>query len=174
MFEYLKEKQVILVTGPQRSGTRLIAKAIAHDTGHTYIDEVEIKVDSTYELFWIKEQTEGSIVVQCPGLCYIAYLLMGIDGFFMVMCMRDVRDIIISQERIGWGYEWLERLKYPTNSWKYESIAQVKYANWEYAREFLLPEQYLEIQYEEMKDHPLWVPKEDRQNWGFSQTEIER
>lgn len=173
MFKHLKEKQVILVTGPQRSGTRFIAKAIAHDTGHAYIDEAEIKTDSTYEIFWQIHLKDGpNYVIQCPGLCYIApALITARHDFFLVMCMRNIDDIIKSQKRIKWPWEWLERLKYE-NSWGNTFIAEIKYVQWNYEKEFLSPDQYLEVQYEDMKAHPLWVPKKQRECWGFSQTEV--
>ena len=182
MFEHLKEKLVILVTGPQRSGTRLIAKAIAYDTGHTYVDEVEIKTDSVYELFWKVQHAEGPLVVQCPGLCHLAPALVVMhSAFFMVICIRNIDDILASQERIGWEWEFIERLKYSSPLFsnllsprQHESISRIKYKSWEYDRQFLSPKQYCEVYYKDMKNHPLWVPKEQRKNWGFSQTELER
>ena len=41
VFEHLLNFAVVLVSGPQRSGTTICAKMIAHDTGHTYIPESE-------------------------------------------------------------------------------------------------------------------------------------
>lgn len=180
MFESLKPHSMILVTGPQRSGTRLIAKAIAHDTGYTYVDEAEIKVDSVYELYWEMDRKGPSLVVQCPGLCWIAPQLAMINpSIFIVLCMRDEKEIIESQDRINWQWEWLERLRYQTRTdflmphklmgWP---VARIKYVVWDHEKR-LIPGRYREVQYESLQDHPLWVPKEQRgPEWGFSQTEV--
>lgn len=44
MFEHLKAYKRIVVSGPQRSGTRIVAKAVAQDTNKSFIDEVDIAV----------------------------------------------------------------------------------------------------------------------------------
>lgn len=178
MFKHLKEKRVILVTGPQRSGTHFIAKAIAYDTGHRYIDEAEIHTDSIYEVFWLIQQYEESLVIQCPGLCHLApALVKARDEFFLVMCMRDIKEIVASQKRIHWDWEWLELLKYSHQPFllylnQHEPIAKIKYEAWKHDKQSLSPKKYLEVQYDDMKNHPLWIPKEQRKDWGFSQTEI--
>ena len=67
MFEYLKEFPVVLVTGPQRSGTRICAKMIAHDTGHRFVDEREIHTDSLYELAGHQVPAHGACGGTVPG-----------------------------------------------------------------------------------------------------------
>ena len=54
VFEYLLHYHYVIVTGPQRSGTRIGAKMIAYDTGYTYVDEAEVKADSVYQLATIE------------------------------------------------------------------------------------------------------------------------
>ena len=65
MFEQLCDYRNILVTGPQRSGTRICAQMVAHDTGHGYIDEVQIDTDSLYRL--ADAFSLNKVVVQCPA-----------------------------------------------------------------------------------------------------------
>jgi hypothetical protein len=166
MFEHLKRYDKILVTGPQRSGTRIAARMIAQDTGHHYVDENDIYVDSLNALCkWLKK--DDKIVVQCPALMRYVHHLVDQDVLVVVM-RRDLEDIWASQERIGWDAAWPELIRYgmPNNS-----PAFIKYHGWmEQKRRF---DQYIEIEYESLRDHPLWVDKERRANFGPLQTEEE-
>jgi len=74
MFELLSQFNTILVTGPQRAGTRICAKMIAYDTGHEYVDEDSIGMDSLYRLYGLLE-TNRPMVIQCPVLCRHIHLL---------------------------------------------------------------------------------------------------
>ena len=91
-FEWLRDFSKIIVTGPQRSGTRICAKMIAHDTRHRYVDESEIGVDSLYRL-WSLLRNERRFVVQCPALCRHVHLFGSADTAIVLM-RRDVKDIV--------------------------------------------------------------------------------
>ena len=92
MFEHLKKYSKILVTGPQRSGTRICAKMIAQDTGYHYVDENDIAVDSLNALCkWLKK--DDPIVIQCPALMCYAHLLVDQDVMVVVM-HRKLEDIL--------------------------------------------------------------------------------
>ena len=173
MFEYLKDYKVIIVTGPQRSGTRIGAKCIAHDLGYEYIDEAEVYVDSLYQLVTVVRARDNS-VIQCPALSHVAHELAS-PRAAVVMMVRDVKDIVASQERIDWAWELVEYAQYQlaTDYWRWDdsTIASVKYSYWD---------QYwngrphcFDLEYESLRGHPLWVPGELRKNFGFSQTEVE-
>jgi hypothetical protein len=47
MFEHLAVHSKIVVTGPQRSGTRIASQMIASDTGHEFVDEVDFLITDT-------------------------------------------------------------------------------------------------------------------------------
>ena len=170
MFADLTDYQTILVSGPQRSGTRFVATAVAHDTGHTYVDEAAISTDSLYQLLWVRQTTDTPIVVQCPGLCSVLPSLVShLRSTFVVMCLRQEAEILASQARIGWDFEWLERLHYPgfPDEWP---VCRRKYHVWRAQRE-KIPGLYREVWYHTLTDHPLWVSPEERgPDWGFSQT----
>ena len=71
MFKHYKRYGKILVTGPQRAGTRITAKIIASDLKYRYIDESEINTDNVKLAF---EKFKSKTVLQAPGLCpYWAY-----------------------------------------------------------------------------------------------------
>lgn len=162
MFEHLEFYSHIVVTGPQRSGTRIMAKAIAHDTGHRYVDEVEIHTDSLYALQHLI-LTEEKLVVQCPALSMYAHM---IKDALIIMVARDIGEILASQDRIGWTRTWgkLERIRCGNPD---IPSAVNKYAFWQMQRHLI--DDRFEITYESLREHPLWV--EDKTGWGFAQTE---
>ena len=66
MFENLAVHKKIVVTGPQRSGTRIGAKMIAADTGYQFVDEAEFLIKDS-DLFREFLQRDG-VVVQAPHM----------------------------------------------------------------------------------------------------------
>ena len=175
MFEYLRDYQRILVTGPQRSGTRIAAKMIAADTGYEYIDETEFGVHSRKGLRMLIRR--DYIVVHCPALCRTIHNYSTADTQIVLM-RRSIEDIIASEKRIGWEFGALDEL------WKYgveynelrrefaygAPVSIRKYEYWENEqRDRLL--NYLELEYESLSAHPLWLPKEARTDFAPEQTE---
>jgi hypothetical protein len=164
MFEWLSKFKKILVTGPQRSGTRICSKMIAYDTGYEFIDEASIAGDSLYRLSHFLE-TERSLVIQCPIICRNVHMFKG-DNIAIVFMRRSVEDIVKSQERIGWRWEWLELARYDRSD---GVIAEVKYQFWDqYQKERI--QQAFEVEYESLTAHPLWVTKELRQTFNPMKT----
>ena len=171
--EWIKELGIfdrIAVTGPQRSGTTIAAKIIAEETGHDYIDEDDFGINS-YQAFKHVFNSRKKIVVQCPGLCHKAHEIGEFDNTAVVMMIRNVDDIIASQERIGWAAEKIERFKY--NRLVGPPIAEIKYQYWEDVQKHQIKHQF-EIVYESLKGHRLWVPKEKRTRFKIRQTELSR
>ena len=100
MFEKLKRWPRILVTGPQRSGTRIATKMIAEDTGHWFVGEEEFGVDSLNRLWKILE-IGRNIAIQCPTMApFVSLLGMRDKDLLVVMMRRDIEDIQASRERI--------------------------------------------------------------------------
>ena len=97
MFEDLMSFEKIVVTGPQRSGTRLISHAIAEDTGHKHVDEM----DWWYLDPFLRElKNDGKHVLQAPGMSHVCAEIP--EDVLVVFCMRDVLDIVASETRIKW------------------------------------------------------------------------
>jgi len=168
MFEWLNKFKKILVTGPQRSGTRVCAKMIARDTGYKYIDEKRLGIDSLYQLFSLLSK-DRSCVVQCPALCRHVHMFSRDDAAIVLM-KRNVEDIISSQKRIGWSWEKTELARYDN---KEGVIAEVKYEFWGKKQRPHI-EQAFEIAYDSLAGHPLWVPKHMRGNFRPDQTESKK
>ena len=166
MFEPLKSYRSILVTGPQRSGTRIIAKCIAHDTGYKYIDESYLGMFSGSVIRTHNILEGDGIIVQGPGVCHGCDEMEDLGNTLIVMCMRNIDDIIKSQGRINWRCEKSELGKYGLRHWEGPACA-VKYDEWETQKQGI--EHWLQVEYESMAIHPLWV--DDREGWEWNQTE---
>ena len=157
----------ILVTGPQRSGTRIVAKIIAYDNNIRYVDEHKIKIKGGEILDKLLKSNER-MVIQCPGLCHRIHEFGNMD-LLVVMVIRNIKDIISSQERIGWGkYEKAELAFYGR---KNGVISKVKYAYWQEQKKQVLF--WVEVKYEDLKKHPLFINKKKRKDFKWNQTELE-
>ena len=91
MFEWLSKFERIFVTGPQRSGTRICAKMIAHDTGHEFM-QTQINMDSFYNFSSLLE-TKIKYVIQCPTLCRYIHFFDSKDNA-IILIRRNIKDII--------------------------------------------------------------------------------
>jgi hypothetical protein len=166
MFDWLSKFDKILVTGPHRSGTRICAEMIAHDTGYEYIDEDYLYHDSMLRVCSLMER-KHKIVMQAPAVCRYVHLL-GKDDTAIVFMKRNIEDIAASQQRIGWQWEWLELARYDRSDGR---IAEVKYQFWDqYQKEQI--KHAFEIEYESLTTHPLWIANEQRQNFHARQTTL--
>ena len=162
MFEHLGAHKHIVVTGPQRSGTRICAQMIATDTGFTYIDERKIDIDSMYRMF--EALGIDNTVTHAPAMCRYAHLIGQVPDTVVVLVRREIADIIASQERIGWMWENVEKLYYAdTGLDMNQPIAAIKYQYWEKQREAI--PHYHEVDYRSLAEHPLWVPKNERKHF---------
>jgi hypothetical protein len=166
MFEHLAVHQRIVVTGPQRSGTRIAAKMIAADTGHEFVDEFAFAIKDREQFREILRR--DSIVVQAPHM-----LRDMVDdpppGSLVVLMRRDLDHIHASAERIRWA----EELGGNTTELRRFGLtegdsAAVKYSYWD-THEKSVP--FLELEYEALRSHPLFVPDEQRKAFGPLQTQ---
>ena len=175
MFEHLAHHAIILVTGPQRSGTRIAAKMIAHDTGHTYVDEEAFGTYNLRDFTLILRRS--NIVVHCPAMSHVIHGVAECHDILVVFMLRDTDDIAASEARIQWDrgpYIELAHFGYhgkraKTYRLRGGQIAPLKYKRWEMWQKALVWH-HLELSYESLAAHPLWVPKEDRHNWTPEQT----
>jgi len=104
-------------------------------------------------------------VVQCPVLCRHVHMLAG-DDVAVVLMRRRIEDIIASQKRIGWMWEWLELARYDRLD---GVISEIKYNFWDQFQKDRIKHAF-EIEYENLTAHPLWLDKEVRQDFEANQT----
>lgn len=179
LFDHLVPYRFILVTGPQRAGTTIAAAMIANDLGYEYGQDglvwgmLGIKPPeppgSRDWHYYFNEIRKDPIVIHCSEHCAYVHQYVDVDGLAVVMVRRAIEDIIASQKRVGWGFEWLEMKHYPG---KQGPISRAKYEFWDQKQKPILGDRAFEIEYECLSKHPLWVPKEQRKNFHICQIEV--
>lgn len=165
MFSELRRFPRVWVVGPQRSGTRIAAKMIAHDTGLEFVDETDFAVDSLSHLH-AHVLPRPMVVIQGPGITrWIHHLAEKRDA--VVFMFRPLEQIHASEKRIGWGHDRIEALKYGVSS----GSAEEKIRFWNsYQRHQI--QNGITFPYGQLSHHPLWVPKEKRGGFAWNQTSI--
>jgi hypothetical protein len=167
----------ILVTGPQRSGTRIAAKIIADDISYQYVDERDFVVDNQ-ELFDEILSSADKLVIQCPGMCHCIEQY-AVSGTLIVMMIRAIPDIIASENRVEWiNGPYHEYEKYGIDILKArflrrhhnDKISVRKYQHWRTYQKGKI-RHLLELEYESLSYHRLWIPKEQRLHFTAEQTE---
>lgn len=165
MFEHLQIHQRIAVTGPQRAGTTIAGRMIAHDTGHRYVDEAEFSV---YDVETWRGILAGTrIVVQCPHMFKVLVDESPPD-VFVIMMRRDLAAIHASEHRI----QWEETMRGNTRELARFGLTQgdsalLKYKYWEAHPR---PAQFLELRYELLAEHPLYIGNDQRARFERKQT----
>jgi hypothetical protein len=165
MFERLAVHSRIVVTGPQRSGTRIASQMIAWDTGHEFVDEMDFFITDTARFRQVLAR--DGVVVQAPHM-----LKDMVDdpppGVFVVLMRRDLAQIHASAERINWAELGGNRTELHKFGLSDGDSAAVKYAYWD-AHQKAVP--YLELKYEWLRAHPMFVPAERRRDFAPLQTQ---
>ncbi len=173
MFEYLAPHRYILVTGPHRSGTTIAARMIVEDLAVDYYEEEDVfyfcqtaDVNKVDLRAFLKFVGGDPLVLRCPALCSQVHKYADIEGLFVVLMVRPIDDILASQRRVRWGFEAHELKAYPGAK---GSIARVKYDFWREVQAPVLNGKSLELHYESLAAHPMWVPKERRADFYIRQ-----
>ena len=168
MFEHLSNYRVVLVTGPQRSGTTVCARAVSQDAGLRLVLEEAFGVHDDARWRALVESAQGA-VIQCPTMCRYVDEYGDRDDVAVVLMRRPLAEILASQERIRWLYEHLELARYGVES---GTQALVKYAYWDEHQRARIRHAY-EVQYHDLCKHALWVPAEKRRRFRDRQTSEE-
>jgi hypothetical protein len=147
---------------------------IERDLGHTYLDEERWQVWDGPKAFTIA-MANMPCVLQAPGLLKDVGRFGQLDQAAVVVMQRSLRDIILSQDRIGWNiHAATEMSHYPVDPnspaaleparW----VAWIKYDWWDRIGKAQVKHFY-EVRYEDLKSHPMWVKKEQRRDFNARQ-----
>lgn len=172
MFEFLQRHCHIIVTGPHRSGTTIAATMISKDTGHRIIGESRF-THGFHELYDVmKYEKDNPVVFHSPLNSAHVHLLAPLEPA-VVFIRRSIKDILASEKRINWGGPgWGHEPDLLKTYFRSEGVlAEVKYEVWDTYQKPILKHTY-DIEYESLKNHPLWVPKEQRKNFKPHQLSI--
>ncbi|MEA1909731.1 MAG: hypothetical protein U9M89_01770 [Patescibacteria group bacterium] len=174
MFEKLKNETKVIVTGCQRSGTRIASKMIAYDLGLPYIDELEYNIHSESDLLKILEKHDR-FVLHAPNWVSMRLIPFApiMQSIFVVYVSRSPKDICRSMERINWAPKArtvLERLGVLNpEPWHMYALPTMIQMRWKHSIKPRLTK-YLGIEYTDLKNHIMWIDKEDRKEFVWNQT----
>ena len=164
----MTNNQTLLVVGCQRSGTMLASKIFADYFDAHWLDEFDVLPlkRGAWGLEALYRGGLTNLVVQCP--CAIQYwelFYTAVPNIKFVFIHRDKEDILNSMKRI----EWLKD-DHP-NDWEEFLSKHIDnmYLYWEHLKERVPEEFWKEMHYNDFKDHPFFIPKEERTNFTVKQ-----
>ena len=155
----------VLVSGPQRSGTRITAKIMAHELGYPHVDETDINIYSLSRIFDLFA-SRPNFVLNCPALSSCIHLIDTPNTIVLFM-MRDTAAIQKSEQRIGWGYYAASELAryFRQNG----IIAEIKYDCWNKFQKPTMQVPFIEFPYTALTPHNMF--REERTHFRWNQTE---
>lgn len=165
LLDILKGYSRIIVSGPQRTGTRFITNALASDLGYDVIDEVDYGIENT-DRFMQTISERDNFVCQAPAQSYTLHNV-GTPSTIILFSYRPTENIIFSQELCSWNCENVEKRKYQNNREMKRfvggsPISKIKYRAWEEYQKPLCLVPSLDIVYDSFKEHKDWVDMKDR------------
>ena len=175
MFENLIKYKTIIVTGPQRSGTRITSKAIAADTGHIYIEEekyfrkIKGQRFAVVDLSKLEEFKTQAKAIHGPMLLSHWQELNSLDTIF-VCCIRKLLDLKKSEKRLKHSYwttipETMEYINLMGFNVKPIPLPFIKYTYWlTQVRHKVY--HWMEFCYEDLKSHPMWQSSHAHFKWN--------
>jgi len=159
----------IWVVGPQRSGTRIMSKMIAHDIGCRLFDERDFAIDSVSRLWIMVGETldEETVVIHGPGITRWVHRLASTQDAVVFM-LRDLEEIRASERRIDWLHDRAEAMKYDAE----RDSAAVKQKFWMETQVPLIENAFTAIYPGDLDTHPMWVSQGDRKAFRWDQTNV--
>tara|TARA_R110001592_G_scaffold243282_4_gene504280 strand:- start:195 stop:890 length:696 start_codon:yes stop_codon:yes gene_type:complete len=192
--ELFKGFRNILIIGPQRSGTTFTSQALAKTLGYNNIDEDAFNVKNAVKCREIMER--GNNVIQAPGLTHVAQFLAD-ERDLVVFMVRKWSDIIKSvYKKNGFLSDWvIMNHMYNYNLYNYmhphktglkvnvpeieeyfnkyvdknNYYLDVVYKIWDYYQKDKV-KNWINLSYESMETHPMWLDKSKRKNFHSKQT----
>lgn len=113
-------------------------------------------------------------IIRGPALSSIAHNWLLPDSA-VIMLFRPVEDILVSQQRVRWAMERPELSWYPEH-YRQEGMhaCEAKYRYWDEVQTDILGDRALELFYDTLQQHPLWVNKDDRGDFYSRQWQVGR
>lgn len=160
--------RTLLVVGCQRSGTMIASKMLADYFDSYHLDEFDIlpAKKGAWYLAELCNRGYTNLVVQSPGALKEWQLFYTAVPNIKFVCMkRKKEDIINSMRRIHWLKE-----DHP-DDWEEFMDKQVDlmYGIWDDLKERAATDDWVELEYDDLKTHPFFVPKEERVGFTVKQ-----
>ena len=164
----LSKFEKVIVTGPPRSGTTISGKIIAHELGYEFIDEHQYEHNISVKFVEIL-LTRSSVVVHTTSFTRDIHLIKNIP---IVLVKRNINDILKSFENSkrfkGKHENGLfarfddEALGIILNHYgcKNGCVPEVIYDHF-----YKHNKDFFELNYEDLKDHELFIDKDKRKKF---------
>jgi hypothetical protein len=143
-------KDRILVTGPQRSGTKVVANALCMETGFSLIRHTKMPPkEGIYEFCQQK-----NVVLHSPSWVVNVPDLIAEQNTHIVFVRRPIEEIRDSIKRCKWDCEEEEMalIDHRVKDCEFEDSAEAKLWLAEIWEKFIFV-----LDYESMKEHPTWT-----------------
>ena len=174
---------LIIVTGPQFSGTNIGAQVIAAELGHRFIEEPAGGITPQEAMQFILCEPPP-LVLHAPSLFYWVHRLKEYLPYLVAVVMfRKLHDIYESQLRWDWqgSTDFFKIVRHylsmpefePYLTGGAENPARMGYMVWAEHQQNLLGDRAFVFWYDWLKEHEAWVPLEERQihlGWGPRET----
>ena len=177
MLDQISEYRMVVVSGPQRSGTHVMAKIIADELDWIYIPDTEYSAEHNGD--WAKYVLEShNVVIHCPHMSHMLHFVP--SDVAVVYMYRPIDEIEESFERVNPGEvpccRTEQMLFYPqppgvVGSPMGNVCAELKNNYWEAYQQIILGQRGFSFKYHDLESHPLFYKKEDRKDWLMNQTE---
>lgn len=158
----------VIVTGPQRSGTKIVANMISIATGFDLVRHQQMSLPGGVEAF----KKSKNIVLHHPS--FVAFLRdVSDERTAIVYCWRYLPDILASEHKWKWKKNYPLELGYLKKQGYIRKVsekhkpAKLKNLIWKNTLEPTLLNTFT-VKYESLDTHPLWVPKEKRDKFKDS------
>lgn len=171
LFASLARYRKILVTGPQRSGTTIVSRILAAESGYRCVDERDFGWRDI-DRFEALVAEDDRMVIQCPGLSHTIERWASPDHLIVFM-HRNPADIMASERRVRWGSGRYQKRLYrhtvPYLRHWLTPVSVLKYLHWHFVQKAQVPHS-VDLPYESLVSHPLWVSQDRRAGFTAKQT----
>ena len=173
----------VAVTGPERSGTTITTEMISSSTGYTTVSEETW--DNDFEKLWALLREQDRLVVHAPHLTFRVHEIDSHcpERVLVVFVLRAVDDIVRSQRNCHWGSRsghcpddgdprgwgnpqsrWYDRRSHELFEDEIDPAAHLCWNRQQvwHKRQKPLVRHHVEIEYETLRSHPLWLEPEQR------------
>lgn len=183
----LKKYDKLIVTGPQRSGTRIAAKIIAEELEWDFFDEARVDIGDINMIRSFIKSGLNQTVLQCPSFSHRCHETP--DNVGIVFMKRDPDHIresdarrvgrqgnyvrfSVKAKRFGPPLSVLENIYYryyrlfsiPKDLQYFKFAPEIAYKIWEEKQKPNM-NNYYELNYEDLDYHSLWLDKSVRKRF---------
>ena len=169
-FAHFRRFKRVIITGPHRSGTTIATEMIAADSGHEAVREESFEFYREDLLRDVLRRT--GVIVQCPALFDLMPELSD-PHTAIVLMRRPLNELAQSRDRMFDPHSAHQLSGEEQNTAQLKRLgastgdaAALKYDAWDrWVAEGRIHHP-IELEYQNLSEHPMWVAKEDRRKLG--------